>query len=305
MGCNTSRYSHKIHTLSEDGDVPEIKKLLNDEFASSFPTLLENSYEGNDLDVPTQKETTSVSPLIDLPDKSTGATPLHIAIYYKKYEMVQYLIESGCKLSTRNKAGWSPLHEAVWSQSIVITNFILLNSDIPSELEKKTVKGWSPLHIAAFSNNILILEKLLKQKDKFGILEWVEIINSKDNYGNTPLAYATGCGLLNNMKMLISFGADVNMKNDRGWTSLHIAARHNLNRYSIVTLEIYLKAKNTEHLDLFTNCPVHVDGTCRVYQECIEILISSGANTLAEDNYGWDALKLSSCENIRERLREY
>ncbi len=48
--------------------------------------------------------------------------------------------------------------------------------------------------------------------------------NVKDEYGNTPLHYASMCGNLEVVKYLINKGADINKKNNKGNTPLHYAS---------------------------------------------------------------------------------
>ena len=48
--------------------------------------------------------------------------------------------------------------------------------------------------------------------------------NVKDEYGNTPLHYASLYGKSKVVKYLINKGADINKKNNKGNTPLHYAS---------------------------------------------------------------------------------
>jgi ankyrin repeat protein len=46
-------------------------------------------------------------------------------------------------------------------------------------------------------------------------------IHAKNNYGETPLHFASRNGHLEVVKYLKSVGADINAKNNNSWTPLH------------------------------------------------------------------------------------
>jgi ankyrin repeat protein len=49
-------------------------------------------------------------------------------------------------------------------------------------------------------------------------------IHAKNNYGETPLHFASRNGHLEVVKYLKSVGADINAKNNNSWTPLHSAS---------------------------------------------------------------------------------
>ena len=51
-------------------------------------------------------------------------------------------------------------------------------------------------------------------------------VNIKDNYGETPLYYASTYGQLQIVKLIIEYGADVNAKDNDGDTPLYWASIH-------------------------------------------------------------------------------
>ena len=87
-----------------------------------------------------------------------------------------------------------------------------------AELNHRNSNGWTPLDLAAMNPNSDVIYTFLKEGDQ-------EIrINMRDEYGNTALMKAA---YYNDnpevVKILIDFGADVNIKNDIGQTALDFA----------------------------------------------------------------------------------
>ena len=73
-------------------------------------------------------------------------------------------------------------------------------------------------------------------------------VNGKDENGWTPLHFAARYGHEEIVELLISEGADVNAKDENSWTPLHFAARHG-------------------------------------HKEIVELLIAKGADVNAKDNF--------------------
>ena len=77
-------------------------------------------------------------------------------------------------------------------------------------------RGWFPLHEAAAAGQTGCLRSLLEHKSE-------DVINSKAYSGETALFLATVNGHIECVKMLMDFGADVNIMNDEE-VSLLVAA---------------------------------------------------------------------------------
>ena len=77
-------------------------------------------------------------------------------------------------------------------------------------------RGWFPLHEAAAAGQTICLRILLEHKSE-------DLINSKSYSGETALFLATVNGHVECVKLLMEFGADVNMMNDEE-VSLLVAA---------------------------------------------------------------------------------
>ncbi|MDR1469123.1 MAG: ankyrin repeat domain-containing protein [Spirochaetaceae bacterium] len=84
--------------------------------------------------------------------------------------------------------------------------------------------GWTALHFTAQENNIVLAKILLENEARVDIQE---------EHGNTPLFKAvfncTGDGTM--IKLLLSYGADRNLKNNYGVSPLDLA--NTIDNYSV------------------------------------------------------------------------
>jgi len=91
-------------------------------------------------------------------------------------------------------------------------------------------------------------------------------INAKNNYGWTALMWASKYGYKDVVKLLIKAGADINAKTYSGWTAL-------------------ISASGNGHIDV------------------VELLLQTGADVNAKDNYGWTALTRASQKGQRDVVK--
>jgi ankyrin repeat protein len=93
-------------------------------------------------------------------------------------------------------------------------------------------------------------------------------VNSKNNYGQTPLHRALGNNAIEIAKLLIDAGADVEAKNNYGLTPLHLASGNN-----------------------------HIEMT--------EFLLERGADVNAKDKYGRTPLYVAGSDEMKTLLKKY
>ena len=117
-------------------------------------------------------------------------------------------------------------------------------------------------------------------------------VNAKneDDYGLTPLYYATGEGHKEIAELLIAEGADVNMKDDNGGTPLHYAASFGHKEASELLIA------NGADLNAIV-----VDGqtpllmaVAKGHKEIIELLIAKGADINAKNAFNKTPLDAAS-----------
>ena len=93
-------------------------------------------------------------------------------------------------------------------------------------------------------------------------------VDAKDNNGWTPLHWASDSNHIEIAKLLIDRGADVDAKDNWGWTPLHRACGNNA-------------------------------------LELAKLLIERGADVEAKDNVGWTPLRKARSEEMRDLLKKY
>ena len=125
-----------------------------------------------------------------------GNTALHCAVVSKQVHVMRYLVEKGAYLEEKNKKGMTPLLLAVSYKMKDIVAF-LLSKD--ANINAKDDRGFTALHIAANIGDFG-MAKLLIEKEAD--------IEATDNWGFTPLYRSHKSGHENISNLLINQGAD-------------------------------------------------------------------------------------------------
>jgi len=97
------------------------------------------------------------------------------------------------------------------------------------------------LHEASFKSDHNLLKTLLEENKEYDI-------NEKDKFGNTPLHLASMMGHIDCVAVLTEFGADTNMKNNRGCTPFAEVVSYG-NRTAIKSVLKSMKSQNRESMD--------------------------------------------------------
>ncbi len=121
------------------------------------------------------------------------------------------------------------------------------------------------------------------------IEEQKELLDLKNNYGETPLHIAARNNNLNVLKKLFNFGADVSTRDGNGWTALHYAAQTD----NPVLIE-FLHKKNNSLINITSNkekqTALHI-ACLNSNLEAVKTLIELDQNIItATDSRGWTAL---------------
>lgn len=147
---------------------------------------------------------------------------LHYLCLKGDEEVVEWLLNGSlisqadkCKLiNEKNNEGETCLHIAVQKKQIKIVN-ILLEQEF-CDLNLFNLRGQTALHLAALADSSVdILRALLKHKN---IKK-----NPVDNFGQTPLHYAVGSGVLDRVTTLIGGGVDLAIKDQDEYTPFGFA----------------------------------------------------------------------------------
>ena len=134
--------------------------------------------------------------------------------------MVEYLLNKGAKVDTRDKLLRTPLHLACLKGNSTIAQILIRNSADPFERDNS---GRTALHFACCSGIAASAVELTVVLCHDG----TDLIHMKDHTGRTPLHYAvfnTCKGQVKIIEQLLRLGANINCLDVERQTPIHFAA---------------------------------------------------------------------------------
>ncbi|WP_341811499.1 ankyrin repeat domain-containing protein [Wolbachia endosymbiont (group A) of Oxytorus armatus] len=215
--------STPLHLLTGNGNYKAIKAIL---------THMEEKYSDKFRGVVNAKCEYSVTPLhlaagsgwlniVEyLIDKGANVdtrdyyyqTPLYWAVRYGKLDIVKYFIGKGANFDTEDWFCWPPLYWAVESENFDIAKYIMKEKGI--DVSTRDSNGKTMFH------EIVRFAKL--EAVKYLVGKGIDI-NIKDRYGDTPLHWVVTRGEIDVVRYFVRRGADVNAKGNNDLTPLHWA----------------------------------------------------------------------------------
>uniref|UniRef100_A0A8D3DX68 Transient receptor potential cation channel, subfamily A, member 1b n=1 Tax=Scophthalmus maximus TaxID=52904 RepID=A0A8D3DX68_SCOMX len=140
----------------------------------------------------------------------TKSSPLHLAVRGGNIEAIRLCIVTGAK-NDRS----TPLHLACTQGATEVVKLMLSSFDQVEDIINLTDGACqTPLHRATIFDHTELAEYLISLGAD---------LNSIDCKGNSPLLLATNCGAWRTVSLLLSKGANVNVKDRRGCNFLHLA----------------------------------------------------------------------------------
>lgn len=221
-----------------------------------------------------------------------GDLPLKIAVYVDEPRIVEFLLDHGARVDARSAAGRAVFKEAEKKNDPRIS-MILKRRLKKADMEAK-ITAANALAEMVKSRDVEGLKRELKKKPD---------LNFCDGGGRAPLDYAVEYGYIDIVSLLVSSGADPNLRTFERSTPLITAARNARHRIVKYLLEKGAKTtlRNQYGSDALMNAVVRADGISCHY------LVNAGAT----ETYGpteWDHIlkKAASCgrSEIIELLRE-
>ena len=261
-----------------------------------------------------------------------GQIPLHLACKKGDCDTVKLLLDSGSDINRSTKLGMLPLHYSLrYGNTDIVQNLLQRGSnvncfalDLKEEIRVRS-QLTSALFIAISQKNYNIVKALIEHGAD---------VNLRDEYGTSALHYATenswteGIGLLlenraepnviggfhkgtaihivakrnllDVLKMLVKYGADVNAIDHSGSTALHYAARIG----AVETVKFLLQ--NSANVKAFTDStwstPLHLAAIVNS-PSTLRLLIEHGADLDAADGRNKTALDLAAQFGLEENTR--
>ncbi|XP_039165196.1 ankyrin repeat-containing protein BDA1-like [Eucalyptus grandis] len=212
-----------LHVAAVKGDVPYLLELLAKDKLLLNKNMTENQAE----------------------------TPLHIAAMLGHLDFVEEVLARKAELAKyQDSQGSTPLHLAAAKGFLnIVVSLLRVNPDMCNVCD---IYKRNPLHVAAMKGHVDVLEYLIQKRPnaahssiehgqtilhlcvmhnrlealKFSIdILPSDLINSRDQRGNTILHLAATYGEAKTMLFLTNKGVKSNIKNSRGFTALDLLAQ--------------------------------------------------------------------------------
>ena len=219
-------------------------------------------------------------------ETDAGQTPLWMAASDKWMsveagegcaDVARALLAAGARLHARDDLGQTPLYVAATYDSPRVAKILIEAGD---EVDARDNVGRTALYVAAQKHHVGTVKVLLQHGAD---------VNARDDWhGDTPLIHACfATGFSEVWGILIDAGAEVDARNDEGWTALHNAAL-----YSEVEGARFLLARGAdvnEKADLHGHTPLTATRGNRS-AEMWRLLLYAGADVKAKGYQGMTAL---------------
>lgn len=263
-------------------------------------------------------------PLIDSISK-IGKTPLIYAAQEGHIEACEVLLKAGASPLINDVDGWNAMHWAAINGKNEIVKILSVQKAL---IDSKDKKGATPLKFAESFEHLDTYEALLKvganppTADEHGmnamhwaadygkteivklLLTYTQYIDSKAKNGATPLMIAADQGHVEVCIALMKGGANLTATNEYGESAMHRAAKEG--KVEIVRL-LSAHKQLVDFKDIDGSTPLMLAAK-QGHSVVCEVLLKTGANPLAVDKYGDNAMQLAEStgkSEVVKMLSEY
>ncbi|MFN7094539.1 MAG: ankyrin repeat domain-containing protein, partial [Burkholderiales bacterium] len=251
-----------------------------------------------------------------------GYTALHIAAYKNKKELFTLLNKHGARLDCQDKQGLAPLHivaQKGYHEAITLLNIlgtpVNQQSDDGStalhiaiavkhlkaaealitckaDISVFNKKRQTPTELAAKEFDLEMLELLLANRGQSCIMipqSFVDAVNKIQLAdGHTLMTYAAKNNLVNVVKCLLDYNANINIRNKAGSTPLLLAAEHNHQQIIDLLLKEPKQTPDRNAADAKLYTALHYAALNSNYS-LVERLLSNVTNILLNTRVIWAA----------------
>ncbi|KAM8784412.1 transient receptor potential cation channel subfamily A member 1 [Rhynchonycteris naso] len=134
----------------------------------------------------------------------------------------------------------------------------------------------SPLHYAAEEGQLELMEMIIKDSS-------CEVLNVMDNYGNTPMHWAAERNQAESVKLLLSKGANPNLRNSSMMAPLHLAVQGMHNDVVKVLLE---HSSTDVNLEGENGNTAVIIACSKDNSEALQLLLNNGAKPCKSNKWG-------------------
>jgi len=209
-----------------------------------------------------------------------GDSLLHIAAETGDEALLDFCIGVGININAKNKKGERPLHVAVSSESVDAVKILVKAGANPGLYFLSNDESYNLVHIATGFGNNEIIKALLESP-------LLEINAGTGSEKKSALHFAAELDNSWAISLLASKGADLNIRDRRGDTPLHLAIRSGSMKAARALIEAGadLTLANSEGLQ-----PLMIAVINKTGQYLVSLLISHDAGVNAADGNGDTAI---------------
>jgi ankyrin repeat protein len=261
-------------------------------------SALAYSLSGHDeLASPMVKALLAAGAKVNVTDNN-GVTPLMLAARAESGEVIKALLGAGAVVNAKDNQGQAALTYAVGEPNSGETSGGAVDELIAAKADVNVtgLSGETPLMLAAKSGDAKTVQSLLAAG---------AAVNAKNNQGQTALLFATDesrNSTFNVVKLLIAAKANVNEVNERKQTALMLAAiRGNFESVKLLLSEGV--PVNVKDKDGLTPLMYAVWGSSNSNLDIVQSLLAAGAKVNESDNEGKTVLMYSEWGHLPEVLK--
>ncbi|MGI9404647.1 MAG: ankyrin repeat domain-containing protein [Hyphomicrobium sp.] len=223
----------------------------------------------------------------------SGAMPLSRAAEEGWIALVTLFLDRGAPINSRDVYGSTALFRAAEADRLEIVRMLL---DRGADVHIRGRKGNSVIAAAAYMGTPEMVEVLLK-----GGADPMLV----DQFGKSPMSYAAGRGFTDVVRVLLDGGIDVNARYGNDLTALMWAAGHSadagyLDALEVMNLLISRGARIDDRDDRGRTALMMAAELG--HDEVVEALLDHGADVSLVDNDGKSASEFASTDVLRARL---